>query len=337
MTARACGPRVARWLMPCAVILLAGVTAAATTELGLITGGEGGTYYQIGQDLKRLLKPRGIELAVHPSNGAVDNIYAVSQRPAVQLAIVQSDVLAFVAEQPSNPTLARIARGIRLVFPLFDEEVHVLARRELDTFDALAGKRVAIGKEGSGTYLTARLLFKRAGIVPGELVAIDGGDALAELKAGRLDAMIAVIGQPVGRFRDDVKLDDGLALVPLTAPAIVEAYTAAEIPAGTYAWQPTAVSTVAVKALLVAYDARGRECERIGRFAQRVAAGMDWLAKNGHPQWRRVDLERSVKGWEQYDCVRKYVGRPDDGDSPAASAGDRNPVADAINDALRNR
>ena len=138
-------------------VCLAG--AALATDVGLITGGVGGTYYHFGQDLKRLLKPNGINVTVQASKGAVDNVYAVSQRPGVQLAIVQSDVLAFVAEQQSNPTLARIAQGIRLVFPLYDEDVHVLARREHGTLDALAGKRVAVGREGSGTYLTARQLL----------------------------------------------------------------------------------------------------------------------------------------------------------------------------------
>jgi TRAP transporter TAXI family solute receptor len=327
---------VGRCVVSCAVMLLTGAAVAAATDLGLITAGEGGTYYQIGQDLKRLLKPQGINLAVHPSKGAVDNIYAVSQRPAVQLAIVQSDVLAFVTDQPSNRALARIADGIRLVFPLFDEEVHVVGRRDLATFDALAGKRVAIGREGSGTYLTARLLFRLAGVVPGEMVAIDGGEALAELKAGRLDALVAVMGQPVGRFRTDVKAEDGLALIPITARAVLDAYPAAEVPARTYGWQPTAVRTVAVKALLVAYDARRRECDSIGRFAQHVAAGIDWLVRNGHPQWKRVDLGYAVQGWEQYDCVRSYVRPPTDGASPAASAAERNPIADAIKGALGN-
>ena len=314
---------------------LAGV--AASTDLGLITGGEGGTYYQFGHDLKRLLRANGINLTVHPSNGAVDNIYAVSQRPGVQLAIVQSDVLTFVADQQANPTIARIAQGIRLVFPLYDEDVHVLARRELTTLDALAGKRVAVGREGSGTYLTARLLFKLAGVTPGEMIALDGGDALAQLKAGQIDATVSVIAQPIGRFRTDVKPEDGLALIPITTSAVVERYTPTEIPAGTYAWQPTPVSTVAVKAVLVAYDVRRRECESIGRLAQHVAGGMEWLTRNGHPQWKRVDLAQPVKGWEQYDCVRKYVGRPTDDGSPAASARDRNPIADAIKDALERR
>ena len=39
----------------------------------------------------------GFNLTVHPSKGSVDNIFAVYQRPGVQMGIVQSDVLAFVS------------------------------------------------------------------------------------------------------------------------------------------------------------------------------------------------------------------------------------------------
>jgi TRAP transporter TAXI family solute receptor len=321
----------------CLSLLLVGTTAAAAADLGLITGGAGGTYDHIGQDLKRLVKPRGIELTIHPSNGAVDNVYAVSRRPDVQLAIVQSDVLAFVAEQQSNPALAHLAQNLHLIFPLFDEEVHVLARRGVASFEDLAGKRVAIGREGSGMYVTARLLFKLAGIAPGELVTADGAAALALLKAGRIDALVSVMGQPAARFKNDVKPADGLALVPITTPAILERYEAAEIPPGTYNWQRTSVRTVAVRAMLVAFDEDRRHCDAIGRFAQQVAAGTDWLVKNGHPLWKRVDLQRPVKGLQPYDCVRSYADRP--ADAPAASTGERqhNPIEDAIEKALRNR
>jgi TRAP transporter TAXI family solute receptor len=340
MRRRSLGTFVTRWLSVCAATLLVApslAAVAAATDFGLITGGERGTYHQFGQDLKRLLKPSGINVTVHASKGAVDNVQAISQRPEVQLAIVQSDVLTFVADQQSIPPIGRIAQGLRLLFPLYGEEVHVLARRELATLEALAGKRVAIGQEGSGTYFTARLLFRLAEIAPGEMVALDGAEAMAQLKAGRIDAMVAVLAQPVWRFRNDVKVEDGLALIPITSRAILDRYAAAEIPAGTYPWQTTPVSTVATKAVLVAYDADRRDCDSLGRLAQHVAAGMDWLVKNGHPQWKRVDLEQPVAGWEQYDCVQKYVGQAAKGGAPSASAGERNPIADAIKEALEKR
>ena len=90
------------------------------------------------------------------------------KKPYTQMGIVQSDVLAFVSRLQSDPTLKRIANKTKMVFPFYNEEVHLLGRRELVDFDDLAGKRVAIGKEGSGTYLTAKLLFEVSDIKPAE-------------------------------------------------------------------------------------------------------------------------------------------------------------------------
>ena len=82
------------------------------------------------------------------------------------MGIVQSDVLAFVARVQSDPVLKRIAKKTKMVFPLYNEEVHLLGRREITDFDDLTDRRVAIGREGSGTYLTARLLFKVSEVTP---------------------------------------------------------------------------------------------------------------------------------------------------------------------------
>jgi len=256
-----------------------------------------------------LVKRGGINLSVYPSKGSVENLLAVHQRPGVHMGIVQSDVLAFIAGVESNPALKGIARNTRMVFPLYDEEVHILGRREIADFDHLAGKRVAIGREGSGAYLTARLLFKLSAVRPGEMVPIDSGEALGQLKAGRIDAMFYVAGYPVRLLKDDVTAADGFALIPISNKSILESYASVEIPANVYEWQTTPVSTVAVKAVLVSFDFRRRECDSVGRFAQQVARGMEWLTKHGHPKWKRVDLDFPLSGWEQYDCVRKYLAR----------------------------
>ena len=301
--------------------------------MGVITGGEKGTYYQFGLDLEKLVKQSGINLTVYNSKGSIENVFAVYQRPGVQLGIVQADVLAFVSKLQSDPVLQRIAKKTRMVFPLYNEEVHVLGRRDITEFDDLAGRRVAVGREGSGTYLTARLLFKLSDVQPAEMVQIDTGEALAELKAGRIDAMFYVAGYPVKLFTDDVKDSDQLALVPITNKSIVEFYPKAEIPASVYgAWQPAAVSTVAVKSVLISFDYRNRDCENVGRFAQILSSKLDTLRRDGHPKWKAVDLSYPLKGWEQYDCVRKYVGKPVQASTSARPG--RNPVFEAIRDAL---
>ena len=233
------------------MLLVAASLCPAAEDMGLITGGDKGTYYQFGLDLQKLTKPTGVNLTVHTSKGSIENVFAVYQRPGVQMGIVQSDVLAFVARVQSDPVLSRIAKKTRMVFPLYNEEVHLLGRRGLRDFDDLTGKRVAIGRDGSGTYLTARLLFKLSEVVPAEMVPIDTGEALTELKAGRIDAMFYVAGYPVKLLKEDVAEKDGLELIPITNKSITEFYPRAEIPANVYEWQRTPVNSVAVKAVLV--------------------------------------------------------------------------------------
>jgi TRAP transporter TAXI family solute receptor len=318
------------------IVLLGSVGAGFAEDVGLITGSEKGTYYQFGLDLQKLIKPSGFNLSVHPSKGSVENIFAVYQRPGVQMGIVQSDVLAFVARLQSDPVLLRIAKKTKMVFPLYNEEVHLIGKRGINEFDELAGRRVAVGREGSGTYLTARLLFKLSEVAPSEMVPIDTQDALTELKAGRIDAMFYVVGYPARLLKEDVTETDKLAIIPILNKSITEFYPKAEIPAATYPWQPTAVNTVAAKAVLVSFDFRRRDCDIVGKVAQIISTRHDWLQKNGHPKWKAVDLNYPLRGWEQYDCVRKYLGKggvASTGGTTTAKPGG-NPVFDAIKGVL---
>lgn len=318
------------------LIVLTQVEAARAIDLGLITGSDKGTYYQFGLNLQTLGKAHGIDLTVHPSRGSVENVYAVYQKPGVQMGIVQADVLAFVSRIQTDPVLKRIASKTKMVFPLYNEEVHVLGKKGIGDFDDLAGRRVAVGREGSGTYLTARLLFKTSEVQPQEMVPIDTDEALAELKAGRIDAMFFVAGFPVKLLTEKVAPEDNLALIPITNKSILEFYPNAEIPANTYRWQETPVKTAAVKAVLISFDFRQKDCDAVGKFAQAISSNMDWLVKNGHPKWKAVDLDFPLKGWDQYDCVAKYVRRPGRPVSTAAPASSPNPVLDAMKSMLGN-
>ena len=314
-----------------AAMLVSVAPVLAADDVGIITGSDKGTYYQFGLDVQKLMKDSGINVTVHPSKGSIENIFAVYQRPGVQLGIVQSDVLAFVAKVQTDQTLQRIAKKTKMVFPLYNEEVHLLGRKGIADFDDLAGKRVAVGRDGSGTYLTARLLFKLAEVTPGEMVPIDTGEALAALKAGRIDAMFYVAGYPVKLLKEDVQASDNLVLIPITSKSIVEFYPRAEIPGETYAWQPTPINTVAAKAVLVSFDFRRKDCDVVGRLAQQVSTRLETLQKNGHPKWKAVDLNYPLRGWDQYDCVRKYLGKaPAATSASSARPGSLNPVFEAI-------
>src|SRR2546423_1545401 len=123
------------------VLVIAMATVSRAADLGLITGSDKGTYYQFGLNLQTLVKPQGIDLTVFPSKGSIENLHAVYQRPGVQLGIVQADVLAFVARVQSDPVLKRVASKTKMVFPLYNEEIHLLGKKELREFDDLTDKR----------------------------------------------------------------------------------------------------------------------------------------------------------------------------------------------------
>ena len=312
--------------MVAALVLTAGGVFAQ--DMGIVTGSTKGTYYQFGLNLAELGKTRGIKLRVDDSPGSIHNVYAVFKAPKTQLGIVQSDVLAFVAKIGTDVQLKKIAEKTKLVFPLYNEEVHLLARSDVKDFDDLANRAVAIGDEGSGIYLTARLLFELSGVEPRDMVPAGPVEALGLLKQGKIDAMFYVAGLPVKLFAEDVTAADGLRLVPITNKSVLEFYPATRIPAKTYSWQDKDVDTAAVKAVLISYDFRGGNCENVGKMSRIVYDNLEWLRENGHPKWKVVDLSATLKGWEQYDCVTKALQpakrRTADKSRPA------NPVLDAV-------
>lgn len=294
------------------VFILTGMSFARNdvkVPMGMVTGGLTGTYYQFGLNLEQLVEQGGIKLNVANSDGSVENIYAVYKRPNTQMGIVQSDVLAFVAKVQTDPVLKKIAQKIKMIYPLYNEEIHLLGRSDIMDFDDLAGKKVAIGQEGSGTYLTAKLLFEISDIRPSAMITIGADEALFRLKRGEIDALFYVAGYPVKLFSEQVSAENDLSLIPILNKKIIEFYPETEIPADTYFWQTRMVKTVAVKSVLISYDFRMANCQNVGKFADILEKNIDWLRRNGHPKWNSVDLDYPLKGWEQYDCVKNYAGK----------------------------
>ena len=277
-------------------------------QFGIATGSPAGTYFQIGEDLSMLMKKEKLKLQVNSSHGSLDNIISVYYRfPKAQLGIVQSDVLAYISTKKSEP-FPKIAPKIRLVYTLYNEEVHILARDQVASFADLAERKVAVGKKDSGTYITANTLLRIAGVrvIP---VEISGGEALTALKKGEIDAMFYVAGVPVALFRDKVSKEDNLQLVPVQDKEITGIYNnTSVISSGAYPWLGKDIPTVAVKAVLISYDHKGPRCQIMGKVAKVIRNNIDWLRENGHPKWQEVDLDFELNGWTQYECV-KETGR----------------------------
>jgi len=77
-----------------------------------------------------MVKSRGIKLNVFDSAGSVQNVYAVYKTSGVQLGIVQVGCAAFISKIQTDAALTKVAGKTRMVFPLYNEEVHLLGSRD---------------------------------------------------------------------------------------------------------------------------------------------------------------------------------------------------------------
>ncbi|MRX50040.1 TAXI family TRAP transporter solute-binding subunit [Paracoccus sp. S-4012] len=298
--------------------LAAGPAAAQDFDKAVMTGGATGTYIQIGRDLAGLMAECGQTLEVVESAGSLENFMAVRTRRNTQFGIVQSDVLEYLRTYSADdPDVARAIFGVRIAFPLYDEEVHLLATSDIDSLADLAGKRVAIGVENSGTYLTASLVLDLTGTEPAERRLISQIDALPALKAGEIDAFFYVAGAPTALFAEGDIDGERFHLVPIVDDTLRSVYDTATIPANTYPFQPEPVEGIAVKALLMTYDYdlggnsyHRQSCKAVSDLSNLMLTRLPQLQETGHPKWKNVDLQDIPPGWDIGDCVNQGI-QPD--------------------------
>jgi TRAP transporter TAXI family solute receptor len=294
-----------------AMLALAPPAAAQEFEKNILTGGPSGTYIQIGRDISELASQCGQTLNVRESAGSLENFLGVRQRRFTQFGIVQSDVLEYLRTFASDdPDIARAITGVRIAFPLYNEEVHVLATRDITGLEGLAGKRVAVGVEDSGTFLTASLTLDLAQVTPAERVTIGPDDSLQALLAGDIDAFFYVAGAPAALYEDAAIDPERFHLVPITAPVLQAVYQPATIEGGLYPFQPDPVEVIAVKAVLMTYEYRPEEnayhrasCQAVSDVSNLILTRFEQLRQSGHPKWQQVDLNEIPPGWEIGGCV----------------------------------
>ncbi|PCI05291.1 MAG: C4-dicarboxylate ABC transporter substrate-binding protein [Hyphomicrobiales bacterium] len=293
-------------------LLFPAFASAQEFEKNIMTGGPSGTYIQIGRDLANLESECGLTLNVLETGGSLENFVGVRKRAHTQFGIVQSDVLDyFKTFQANDPEVQRAISGVRIMFPLYNEEVHILAKREITSLADLSGRKVAVGNKGSGTYLTSSLILDIMQLRNVERIATPAKDALARLKNGEIDAMIYIAGVPTKLFADTSIDGARFHLLPINEPLLQASYVSANIKAGTYPFQTEEVNVIAVKAVMMTYEYRIQKnryqkesCKAVSDLSNLMLTNLTRLKAEGHPKWKNVDLAAIPPGWQVGNCVK---------------------------------
>ena len=343
-----------RLMRPILLILLGmiiGIQQVHAQGIGIVTGSKTGTYIRFGRDIAKTAKKHNLDLIVKQSEGSLSNIRRMVSKENAGLGIVQSDVLGFLSRS-NDPEMRRIANRLRLVFPFYNEEVHLFARKDIKTLEDLNGKRVVVGTKGSGNWLTSNNILRVANIQPGTSLEMAPSSAVSAVLTGKADAMFYVAGKPVTvftRIRGLQKnpkyahLVDQVHFLPLNDERILREYVPSSIDASDYSWVNNYTPTVAVKATLVSFDFSSKRnayyrtrCKQLEILGQAIRDNFANLQRSSHPKWKEVDLEQEIGIWQRDRCsspnapkTMAKVATP-----PAPKAADQDQLMQAIENIL---
>lgn len=342
------GPRIGRTFAPVAIAvaaLLSGmVCASAQTAqgsrsaranagtVGIVSGGADGTYIRIAADLANVLDGETLRVLPMIGRGSLQNLRDILFLRGVDIGIVQMDA----REQMKTDNLQDDAvRRLRYITRLYNEEVHIIASREITDIRQLDGKKVNIDKEGSGTNLTARLIFEKLGISP-EVTTFDQGSSYERLRSGEIQAAVYVAGRPV-RAIAEFQSEGRFHLLPIPFEGeIAESYFPARFTNSDYPRlvdQDKAVDTLAVGSLLAVFNwpERSDRYNRVKRFVDAFFSRFDEFLQPGrHPKWKEVNLAAEVPGWERMKPAQDWLDR-------AAAASQPSPLGESFEAFISSR
>ncbi|MFC1672542.1 TAXI family TRAP transporter solute-binding subunit [Pseudomonadota bacterium] len=179
----------------------------------IASGSKTGAYFQYANRYAEILRRDGIELRVLNTQGSVDNIKLLTEGQA-DVAFVQGGV-GNAEEQPDVVSL-----GSLYFEPLW---VFVKTTSPVTKLSDLAGKPIAAGSQGSGTWAVVRQLMEQNGVKTSgpNIKHLSSADGARALFAGGVEAAFFVTSPSSPLMRDLLAAKD-LRLVNFTR---AEAYT----------------------------------------------------------------------------------------------------------------
>lgn len=290
--------------------------ADVRVQYKIVTASERGTYIQIGRDLAKFVAPAAaIDLQVLPSAGSSENVERLRFEEGVKLAMVQSDVYQAFLDLAAggNAEAGRMIRPLRVVMPLYDEEIYFIARSDakLDFVHDIRDAKINVGPLRSGTAMSATTIYRQmfgTQLPEANASYLGNEEALVKLIGDRsVDVVVVVAGQPA-RLLADMK-PEARQLIKLlrfdaanpAGKAALKTYFPATVRATSYPSLLTEdLPAVAVKAFLVTYDYRSSyTAATLGAFARSLCQHLGQLREQGHPKWREVELRLPSlgEGW----------------------------------------
>lgn len=238
------------------------------------SGYNNGIYFMLATVLGGIIShPEGDLPCEHGGNCGVDDLILVNvstpgsaanitklEHNQIDSAFVQSNIAywrytasgLYVQDKPFDE--------LRALASLYPEMLHLVvhADSDIESIEDLAGKRVAVGAQNSGTFINVGELLNAYSMNVSQFEAIydDAPQAVAKFLDDKLDAVFFVAGVPTPQVQY-LSTQTDIRLIPISSvqrDALLSHnhyYTSSVIPKGIYKGVDENVPTVAVQALWV--------------------------------------------------------------------------------------
>jgi uncharacterized protein len=274
----------------------------------LVTGSGNGISVRIAEEIANVVDDGATRRVLSiVGKGSMQNITDLRLLRGIDMAIVQADAMEQVRA-------AGREGGFTYVAKLYNEEFHLLARRDIKSVTDLANQRVNVDLGSAGTATTANRLFSLLKLTV-VTVNDEQATALEKLRKGEIAALAFVSGKPAPLFRD-IKASEGLRFLSIPVrPEINAVYPPTRLTAADYPELVTAdapIDTVAVGAVLAVANLRidSERYKNVANFVDTFFTKFETLLEPGHhAKWQEVNISAELPGWRRFGPAEQWLKR----------------------------
>jgi uncharacterized protein len=281
----------------------------------IVTAPVGGAFAAMGSDMANVLDD-GDNLRVLPiiGKGSVQNLIDIMRLRNVDMGFVVSDAIEFVKTEYAVPN---IERQVQYIAKLFNNDLHIVARKEINSIYDLQGKKIF--SERNLGYFSVRNLFNRLNISADIDSKTDDRGGLQKMLNGEADAWIVSAGKVAPIVRNIPNDAGKFHMVPVPYDkAIQDVYLPSTLTNAEYpnlVAPGEAVPTVAASTLLMVYNwpTDSERYARVAKFVDALFSKIDQLQQPmRHPKWRETSISATVAGLQRFKAAEDWLQRQHD-------------------------
>lgn len=280
-------------------------SAAEKTYLLITTATTGGTFYPVGVGLSTLwtgkLKAEGVQVSAQSSAGSGENIQMMQNNEA-DLAILQG-LFGAMAWQGVGAYDKRIEilRSITMLWPNVMHAVLVDDKVETGNIIDVKGKRISIGRAGSGTEMENIVIMEGLGLTLDDLVPeyLGTSESSNAMKDGKIDGILCSPGYPASSYSDLAASPTKFSFLEVTDEQIDNVnkvypiFYRDYIPANTYIGQEEIVNTIAQPNWLAIKNDIDEDV--VYALTKAIFENLDYLV-SVHDSCKNIQLDSALAG-----------------------------------------